>query len=581
MKERADCFDRMMDDEAKIRLDEAGWKARYYQEKLGLPPDQQAPMVAEIVKAYVEGLCWVMRYYYDGVASWRWYYPFHYAPFASDLLGLAKLRIHFELGEPFAPFNQLMGVLPAASRHCLPAPLRPLFTDPKSPILDFYPSDFAVDMNGKRFAWQGVALLPFIDEARLLAATGPILEQQLTEEERRRNGARLELLYVHSSHSLAPCIYELEATAGHLSNEERAKGGAGASTVLDPKLSNHMHGTLLLCGGEACPSMLPAPFDLGEDITSNKVLCASYCLPAPLPHQPVILEGTQLPEPILTDIDKPRDEALWHEKQGGRGPMRSNGIALGDGARRHIEHGMGGRGQYGGGGRGGYGGGGNGGGGNQGYGLGFGSQQGGYGAGGYGGQQGGGGYGGRGGGGYGQPAGGYGGGGYGAPRPQPVGAGYGAPAPQYGGRGPPPPSFAPPRGGPAAGGGYGQPAPYAQGAGGYGGGRGGGYPGGAYGAAGGYGQAAGGDPRRGGPPAGPPMPAPYQYGQGGGRGGYGGPPAAAAGGYGGGPQNIYNGMRPVAPGRGPPPGGRGQGAPPPASYGNNPYAALQRPGGRR
>ena len=39
-----------------------------------------------------------------------------------------------------------------------------------SPIRDFYPTKLQFDPNGKKFAWQWVVLLPFIDEARLVQA---------------------------------------------------------------------------------------------------------------------------------------------------------------------------------------------------------------------------------------------------------------------------------------------------------------------------------------------------------------------------------------------------------------------------
>ena len=124
----------------------------------------------KLVKNYLEGLMWIQQYYYSGVPSWKWFYRYRYSPLASDMVNLGRLNIQFELGRPFRPLEQLLGTLPPASRNFLPQVYAELMIQGSS-IADFYPETFEVDMNGKRNPWEGIALIPFIDEKRLLTAT--------------------------------------------------------------------------------------------------------------------------------------------------------------------------------------------------------------------------------------------------------------------------------------------------------------------------------------------------------------------------------------------------------------------------
>jgi 20S proteasome subunit beta 5 len=111
----------------------------------------------------------------------------------SDLVNLDEIldEISFDgkLGEPLKPFEQLMGCMPPSQAHHLPEPYRWLMADPSSPIIDFYPKSFTIDMNGKRWPWEAVTLLPFIDSMRLLEASRKVDYNMLTQEERARNSA--------------------------------------------------------------------------------------------------------------------------------------------------------------------------------------------------------------------------------------------------------------------------------------------------------------------------------------------------------------------------------------------------------
>ena len=173
-EEKLDRLKQEIDD--TIRFYEAGWKDRYYADKLKKQNLEKGGGQQRMFQKYVEGLCWVYLYYYRGCQSWDWYYPFHYAPFSSDLVNiersvhllnthtasclsmqlrtetarygcaclstvLDRYAIKFEMGEPLRPIEQLMAVLPPESADALPLPFARLMTDPESPLKDFYPRD--------------------------------------------------------------------------------------------------------------------------------------------------------------------------------------------------------------------------------------------------------------------------------------------------------------------------------------------------------------------------------------------------------------------------------------------------------
>jgi 5'-3' exoribonuclease 2 len=228
-----------------VRLWDEGYADRYYEQKFHVDP-KDIEFRHKVGRAYVEGLAWVLLYYFQGCPSWDWYYPYHYAPFAADFKDMDKMEINFNKGRIFKPFEQLMGVLPAASRHAIPEIFHDLMTDEDSEIIDFYPEDFPIDLNGKKFAWQGVALLPFIDSTRLLEAMEkryPLLPPEVAA----RNTLGKDVLLVSEAHTtlyddiVSNFYSKKQGSPKHKLNPKSSEGLAGKVEKKDNGLP---HGSL-------------------------------------------------------------------------------------------------------------------------------------------------------------------------------------------------------------------------------------------------------------------------------------------------------------------------------------------------
>eukprot|EP00760_Papus_ankaliazontas_P028308 PhM_4_TR3631/c0_g1_i1/m.27726/K12618/XRN1, SEP1, KEM1; 5'-3' exoribonuclease 1 len=104
----------------------------------------------DIARSYIEGLMWTMKYYYVGCPSWTWCFPYHCAPFVSDLLEAFKntdingFNQKIDEDGPLTVVEQLLYICPPVSARLLPAPFRSLLISESSPLNEYIPDSVTV-----------------------------------------------------------------------------------------------------------------------------------------------------------------------------------------------------------------------------------------------------------------------------------------------------------------------------------------------------------------------------------------------------------------------------------------------------
>ncbi|XP_066342493.1 5'-3' exoribonuclease 3-like [Miscanthus floridulus] len=291
-----------------VRLGLSGWKSRFYREKFGVEKSNEVGKLKnDMVQKYMEGLCWVLQYYFADVPSWSWYYPFYYAPFASDFEGLSQFKISFTIDKPLSPFDQLMAVFPKESSCALPKCYRELMENEESLIHKFYPSDVQIDTHGKRFLWQGIAMLPFIDEKLLILATKTV-EDKLAVHEINRNTVRQEKIFLRNSNTL-PTGAAFAKTSDCLSkklptDQSTSELGGWLSPVNDDSIS---------CG------FFRSPIRDLQDIRNDQTISFLFFNPEPVQIISRLLDNVKKPEKTITETWIPK-RPLWHTYPGSRPP---------------------------------------------------------------------------------------------------------------------------------------------------------------------------------------------------------------------------------------------------------------------
>jgi 5'-3' exoribonuclease 1 len=170
-------------------------KRLFYQRafEIDIKKEEGQEKLSIAIRRYLEGLQWVMFYYFRGCQDWHWFYPYNYAPMISDFKNMRTYltlneneEISFTYRPPFRALDQLVGVLPPASRALLPPAYQDIMDDPN--FQPYFPREPKIeyDMMCAKIGWDSMkVIVPFVPFEELIRYTDTL--QQHAEIIRRNN----------------------------------------------------------------------------------------------------------------------------------------------------------------------------------------------------------------------------------------------------------------------------------------------------------------------------------------------------------------------------------------------------------
>ena len=178
--------------------DKYEWRREYYLYYFNKDinnEDEFEPFIKELCTNYLESLLFVQYYYMFGCQSWSWRNKFRTTPFPSDLYRLLDEGIidinelSFNKGKPYTPFQQLMLILPPQLINILPKEFEKVTEE----FEEFYPTEFKVDATvGKKYMYSE-AILPEIQDDKLLTRIREI-EKTLSSKDKKRNELKFKYI---------------------------------------------------------------------------------------------------------------------------------------------------------------------------------------------------------------------------------------------------------------------------------------------------------------------------------------------------------------------------------------------------